>query len=252
MARQRARSASASRRRADRLEGGDVEEVDLRAVHRVDVEGGQIGVHDETLDDQRVLQRGARHRIGVLAELSEPPIEVVEPSAPRVEGVRSTRPRGGRRTADRRSRWRRSGGARGTRSRSRRRAGRAWWVRRRWSPGHRTDAPGGATPVRCQRGIWVVCGTGPSARPCPSSGASPSGFIASPASPRLGILVGDRVAQICVLDLLDTVLRAIGGPSVHLLRDTDASAAPRSRASSRRPPPPAPAAASSGRSARRR
>ena len=75
-------------RRADRLEGGNVEEVDLRAVHRIDVEGGEIGVHDEALDDQRVLQRGARHGIGILAELSEPPIEGVEPSAPCVEGFR--------------------------------------------------------------------------------------------------------------------------------------------------------------------
>ena len=33
-------------------------------------------------------QRGARHGIGILAELSEPPIEGVEPSAPCVEGFR--------------------------------------------------------------------------------------------------------------------------------------------------------------------
>ena len=73
-------------RRADRLEGGNVEEVDLRAVHRIDVEGGEIGVQEGALDDQRVLERGARHGIGVLAESSQPPIEGVEASAPGVEG----------------------------------------------------------------------------------------------------------------------------------------------------------------------
>ena len=100
-----------------------------------------------------------------------------------------------------------------------------------------------------QRGIWVVCGTGPSASSLSSSGASPSGFMASPASPRLASLVGDRVGELFALHLLDAVLGAFCSPSVHLLcvnrcksragspilRRCNRRLAPRGRACARRP-----------------
>ena len=70
--------------RADRLVGGDVQQVDLRPVHRVDVEGGDVGVEDGAVDPQRVGEGGARRRVPLVANVGQLELEPVEERAPRL------------------------------------------------------------------------------------------------------------------------------------------------------------------------
>ena len=117
------RGAHRPRRRADRLVGGDVEQLDLRPVHRVDVEGGEVGVEDGAVDAQRIGQGGARGRVSVVADLGQPSWKASS-CARQARSPRSSCPRVGRRSVGRRVRSRTSGGARGTPPSTRRRAGR--------------------------------------------------------------------------------------------------------------------------------
>ncbi len=70
--------------RADRLVGGDVQQLDLRPVHRVDVEGGDVGVEDGAVDPQRVGEGGASGRVPLVANVGQLELEPVEERAPRL------------------------------------------------------------------------------------------------------------------------------------------------------------------------
>ena len=126
--------------RADRLVGGDVEQIDLRPVHRVDVEGGEVGVEHRSVGAQCLGQGGARHRVRVVADLGQPSSNPSRARATR-RSPRGSCPRAGRRSGGRRWRWRRSGCDRG-RPPSSRRGGRGRSVRLRWSRRHASDRQG--------------------------------------------------------------------------------------------------------------
>ncbi len=74
-------------RGANRLVGGDVQELDLRPVHRVDIEGHDVGVEEGAVDAQRVGQGGTRGRVAVLADRRQLALEAVEERTPGVVGV---------------------------------------------------------------------------------------------------------------------------------------------------------------------
>ena len=71
-----------------RLVGGDVEQGDLGPVHRVDVEGAEVGVQEGPIRAERLVQRGVRDRVVVRVGLRQAPAERVELPAPRVARVR--------------------------------------------------------------------------------------------------------------------------------------------------------------------
>ena len=70
--------------RADRLVGGDVQQIDLRPVHRVDVEGGDVGVEDCAVDPQRVGEGRTSGRVPLVANVGQLELEPVEERAPRL------------------------------------------------------------------------------------------------------------------------------------------------------------------------
>ncbi len=74
-------------RGADRLVGGDVQQLDLGPVHRVDVEGVEVGLEEGTVDAQCVGQGGAGRRVAIIAEPSQLELEATEQRAPGTVGI---------------------------------------------------------------------------------------------------------------------------------------------------------------------